>query len=77
MALIGTPSGFSISGLIDGHCFAGEVKRVFADKDFVEKYVISRGQVPAINTPEEFAAEIKADRAAAQQVVKAAGMQPQ
>ena len=44
---------------------AGEVKRVFADKDFVEKYVISRGQVPAINTPEEFAAEIKADRAAA------------
>ncbi|HET8971891.1 MAG TPA: tripartite tricarboxylate transporter substrate binding protein [Pseudolabrys sp.] len=56
---------------------AGEVKRVFADKDFVEKYVISRGQVPAINTPEEFAAEIKADRAAAQQVVKAAGMTPQ
>jgi tripartite-type tricarboxylate transporter receptor subunit TctC len=56
---------------------AGEVKRVFADKDFVEKYVISRGQVPAINTPEEFAAEIKADRAAAQQVVKAAGMAPQ
>ena len=56
---------------------AGEVKRVFADKEFVEKYVISRGQVPAINTPEEFAAEIKADRAAAAQVVKAAGMQPQ
>jgi tripartite-type tricarboxylate transporter receptor subunit TctC len=42
---------------------AGEVKRVFS--------------VPAINTPEEFAAEIKADRAAAAQVVKAAGMQPQ
>jgi tripartite-type tricarboxylate transporter receptor subunit TctC len=56
---------------------AGEVKRVFADKDFVEKYVISRGQVPAINTPEEFAAEIKADRAAAGEVVKAAGMTPQ
>jgi len=56
---------------------SGEVKRVFANKDFVEKYVISRGQVPAINTPEEFAAEIKADRAAAQQVVKAAGMTPQ
>ena len=53
------------------------MKRVFADKDFVEKYVISRGQVPAINTPEEFAAEIKADRAAAEEVVKAAGMTPQ
>src|SRR5215510_9285025 len=56
---------------------AGEVKRVFADKDFVEKYVISRGQVPAINTPEQFAAEISTDRAAAGQVVKAAGMTPQ
>jgi tripartite-type tricarboxylate transporter receptor subunit TctC len=56
---------------------SSEVKRVFANKDFVEKYVISRGQVPAINTPEEFVAEIKADRAAAAQVVKAAGMQPQ
>ncbi|HET9176209.1 MAG TPA: tripartite tricarboxylate transporter substrate binding protein [Pseudolabrys sp.] len=56
---------------------ATEVTRVFADKDFVEKYVISRGQVPAINTPEQFAAQIKADRAAAQDVVKASGMQPQ
>lgn len=56
---------------------AGEVKRVFSDKSFVEKYVINRGQVPAINTPEEFAAEIKADRAGAEQVVKASGLQPQ
>jgi tripartite-type tricarboxylate transporter receptor subunit TctC len=56
---------------------AAEVKRVFAGKDFVEKYVISRGQVPAINTPDQFAAQIKADRAAAQEVVKASGMQPQ
>ncbi len=56
---------------------ASEVTRVFSDKDFVEKYVISRGQVPAINTPEQFAAEIKADRTAAQQVVRASGLQPQ
>ena len=56
---------------------ASEVKRVFADKNFVEKYVISRGQVPAINTPDQFAAQIKADRADAQQVVKASGLQPQ
>ena len=56
---------------------AGEVTRVFADKAFVDKYVISRGQVPAINTPEQFAAEIKADRVAAEQVVKASGLQPQ
>jgi len=56
---------------------AAEVTRVFADKEFVDKYVISRGQVPAINTPEQFAAQIKADRAAAQEVMKASGMQPQ
>jgi tripartite-type tricarboxylate transporter receptor subunit TctC len=56
---------------------ASEVTRVFSDKAFVEKYVISRGQVPAINTPAEFAAEIKADRVAAQQVVKASGLEPQ
>ena len=54
-----------------------EVTRVFSDKEFVEKYVISRGQVPAVNTPEEFAAEIKADRAAAREVVKESGLQPQ
>jgi tripartite-type tricarboxylate transporter receptor subunit TctC len=56
---------------------AGEVTRVFNDKTFVEKYVISRGQVPAINTPDQFAAQIKADRTAAEGVVKASGMQPQ
>ena len=39
--------------------------------------MISRGQVPAINTPEQFAAEIKADRAAAKDVVKASGLEPQ
>ena len=53
------------------------VVKVFADKAFVDKYVISRGQVPAINTPEEFAAEIKAERDAARDVVKESGMQPQ
>ena len=53
-----------------------EVKRVFADKEFVEKYVTSRGQVPAINTPEQFANEIKENRAAAKQVVKDSGLEP-
>ncbi len=54
-----------------------EVTRVFADKDFVAKYVTSRGQVPAVNTPEEFTAQIKADRAAAKEVVKESGLEPQ
>ena len=56
---------------------AAEVTRVFADKTFVEKYVISRGQVPAINTPQQFADEINADRAAAKDVVKESGLEPQ
>jgi tripartite-type tricarboxylate transporter receptor subunit TctC len=54
-----------------------EVKRVFADKTFVDKYVISRGQVPAVNTPEQFDQEIVANRAAAKGVVKESGLQPQ
>jgi len=54
-----------------------EVTRVFADKDFVEKYVTSRGQVAAVNTPDQFAAELKADRESAKEVVKESGMEPQ
>ncbi len=53
------------------------VVKVVSDPDFREKYIISRGQVPAINTPEEFAAEIKSEREAAREVVKESGMQPQ
>ncbi len=42
-----------------------------------EKFIIARGLVPAINSSEEFAAEIKADRALAEQVVKESGLTPQ
>jgi tripartite-type tricarboxylate transporter receptor subunit TctC len=56
---------------------AGEVTRIVSDPAFRDKYIISRGQVPAINTPEQFAAEIKADREAAKDVVKASGLEPQ
>jgi tripartite-type tricarboxylate transporter receptor subunit TctC len=56
---------------------AAEVTRVVSDPGFRDKYIISRGQVPAINTPEQFAAEIKAERAAAKDVVKASGLEPQ
>jgi tripartite-type tricarboxylate transporter receptor subunit TctC len=54
-----------------------EVRRVFTDKDFVDKYVISRGQVPAVNSPEEFAKEVATDREGARDVVKLSGMEPQ
>ena len=56
---------------------AGEVARVVNEPAFREKYIISRGLVPAINTPEEFAREIAADRAAAEQVVKESGLELQ
>ena len=54
-----------------------EVRRVFADKDFVEKYVISRGQVPAVGTPAEFAKIVTEGRAAAKEVVQESGLPPQ
>jgi tripartite-type tricarboxylate transporter receptor subunit TctC len=54
-----------------------EVWRVFQDKDFVEKYVISRGQVPAAGTPAEFAKTVTQGRAAAKEVVRESGLPPQ
>jgi len=54
-----------------------EVRRVFESKDFVEKYVISRGQVPAVGTPEDFAKAIDEGRAGAKDVVKASGLAQQ
>jgi tripartite-type tricarboxylate transporter receptor subunit TctC len=53
------------------------VRRVASQPAFREKHIIARSMVPALNSPEEFAAEIKEDRKVAEQVVKAAGMQPQ
>jgi len=54
-----------------------EIRAVVSDKAFQEKFIIARGLVPAINSSEEFAAEIKADRALAEQVVKESGLTPQ
>src|SRR5215475_11016231 len=56
---------------------ATEVARIVRDPDFRDKYIISRGQVPAINTPDEFADEIRVDRAAAKEIVKLSGLEPQ
>ena len=54
-----------------------EVTRVMKNPEFVQKYVLSRSMVPAINTPEEFAQQIKADRTGAQEVFKQSGLEPQ
>jgi tripartite-type tricarboxylate transporter receptor subunit TctC len=56
---------------------AKEVAGVMADPTFRERHLTARSLVPAVNTPEQFAEEIRTDRAAARQVVKEAGLTPQ
>ena len=41
------------------------------------RHLTARSLVPAVNTPEQFAEEIKKDRAMAERVVKEAGLTPQ
>jgi tripartite-type tricarboxylate transporter receptor subunit TctC len=54
-----------------------EVRHAFENKDFVEKYVTSRGQVAAVGTPEEFAKTVAEGRVGAKEVVKQSGLEPQ
>jgi tripartite-type tricarboxylate transporter receptor subunit TctC len=56
---------------------AKEVAGIVNDAAFRERHLSARSLVPAINTPEQFAVEIKKDRALAQEVVAAAGLEPQ
>jgi tripartite-type tricarboxylate transporter receptor subunit TctC len=56
---------------------ANAVARIVDDPTFRERHLSARSLVPAINTPEQFAAEIRQDRALAEAVVKAAGLEPQ
>ena len=56
---------------------AKEVASIVNDPAFRERHLTARSLVPAINTPEQFAQDIKKDRATAQQVVKEAGLEPQ
>ena len=56
---------------------ANEVASIVSDPAFRERHLTARSLVPAVNTPAQFAAEIDKDRAAARQVVRDAGLQPQ
>ncbi len=49
---------------------------VMKDPAFQEKFITSRGQVTAINTPEKFAKQIVEERARAKEVVKQSGVDP-
>lgn len=52
-----------------------EITDIYKNQTFVERNLISRGLVPAVNSPEEFAAQIVKDRATAEQVVKDAKLE--
>ena len=54
-----------------------EIRDIVSKPAFRDKYIISRGLVPALNSPQEFAKEIVKDTATAQKVVKESGMKPQ
>jgi tripartite-type tricarboxylate transporter receptor subunit TctC len=54
-----------------------EVHEIVSRRDFTAKFLTARSLVPALNSPDEFAAEIKRQRAQAKQVVQAAGLTPQ
>ena len=54
-----------------------EIAAIVSEPAFRDRNLIQRGLVPVISTPEEFAAYIRKDRAAAERVVKASGLQPQ
>src|SRR5262249_51816654 len=56
---------------------AKEVAAVVNEPAFRERHLTARSLVSAINTPEEFARQIKQDRAIAEQVVKESGLTPQ
>ncbi len=54
-----------------------EIVRVVSDPEFQQKFIISRGLVPAIGTAEDFAKDIKTDRSGAKDLVKESGLEPQ
>jgi tripartite-type tricarboxylate transporter receptor subunit TctC len=56
---------------------AKEVAAIVNEPAFRERHLTARSLVPAINTPDEFADELRKDRENAQQVVKESGLEPQ
>lgn len=54
-----------------------DVQEVINTPAFAERHILARSLVPAANTPEQFAEQIKREREVAQNVVKDAGLEPQ
>ncbi|MEX2033893.1 MAG: tripartite tricarboxylate transporter substrate binding protein [Xanthobacteraceae bacterium] len=52
------------------------IVKVASDPEFQKRNMLSRGLTPVLNSPEQFAKELEADRAEALAVVKASGLYP-
>ncbi len=59
------------------HKLYDEFAAVGKDAEFRQKHMIDVGLEPVFSTPEEFAAFLKADRAASARIVHESGMEPQ
>jgi tripartite-type tricarboxylate transporter receptor subunit TctC len=69
-----TPAGVS-RAIVDK--LAKEVAVIVAEPAFRDRNLIGRGLVPAVNSPDEFARQVREDRAIAGQVVKDSDLEPQ
>ena len=56
---------------------AGDIRAVGSDPSFRDRNFVQRGIEPVLNTPDEFAAYLKEDRARAKRVVEQSGMKMQ
>jgi len=54
-----------------------DINEVISRPEFRDRHLTARSLVPANNTPEQFAADIKRERPTAEKVVKDAGFEPQ
>jgi tripartite-type tricarboxylate transporter receptor subunit TctC len=54
-----------------------DVNEIISKPEFRDRHLTARSLVPANNTPEQFAADIKRERPIAEKVVKDAGFEPQ
>ncbi len=54
-----------------------EIHAIISDAGFRDRHLTQRSLIPALNTPEQFDAEIKRDRADAEKLMKGAGIEPQ
>jgi tripartite-type tricarboxylate transporter receptor subunit TctC len=52
------------------------IVKVASDPEFQKRNMVARGLAPVLNSPEQFAKELEADRAEALAVVKASGLYP-